>query len=398
MNQSFDYIICGAGASGLLLANAMIKDDFFRDKKILLIEKDSKSLNDRTWGLWDDKTNVLEPILHKSWDHAEFIGKSFKKHFLLEPYKYKMVKAIDFYSHFLEKVNNSSNCKYVNASISEIVSNPTNNYVKTSIGDFNSKIIFSSLPKNEKINFIRYPLLNQSFIGWTIETEEDVFDDKTMTLMDFDRDQKDETRFIYVLPFSSKIALVEYTLFSEKIISDQDYEKGIKDYLSKQGIEKYNIIEKEKGNIPMTCFPFEKSNTNKLIYIGTAGGWTKPSTGYTIKNAIEKTKEIVSLIKSNKPLENFNKRNRFWYYDLILLDVLKSTNGDGYKAFSYMFKRNNPIKILKFLDEKTSLFEELPILLSVNKIPFIKALVNRFAKIIDRVITKPDGLKKSNIP
>ena len=208
--------------------------------------------------------------------------------------------------------------------------------------------------------------------------------------MDFDRDQKDETRFIYVLPFSSKIALVEYTLFSEKIISDQDYEKGIKDYLSKQGIEKYNIIEKEKGNIPMTCFPFEKSNTNKLIYIGTAGGWTKPSTGYTIKNAIEKTKEIVSLIKSNKPLENFNKRNRFWYYDLILLDVLKSTNGDGYKAFSYMFKRNNPIKILKFLDEKTSLFEELPILLSVNKIPFIKALVNRFAKIIDRVITKPD--------
>ena len=85
------------------------------------------------------------------------------------------------------------------------------------------------------------------------------------------------------------------------------------------------IIEKEKGNIPMTCFPFEKSNTNKLIYIGTAGGWTKPSTGYTIKNAIDKSKEITSYIKSNKALEHFNKRNRFWYYDLILLDVLKST-------------------------------------------------------------------------
>ena len=390
MNKSFDYIICGAGASGLLLANAMIKDDFFRDKKILLIEKDSKSINDRTWGLWDDKTNVLESIVYKSWDNAEFIGQSFKKHFLLEPYKYKMVKAIDFYSHFLKKVNNASNCKYVNASISEIVSNQTNNYVKTSIGNFNSKFIFSSIPKTEKIKFIRYPLLNQSFIGWTIETEEDIFDDKTITLMDFDRDQKDETRFIYVLPYSSKRALVEYTLFSEKIISDQDYEKGIKEYLSEKGIEKYNIIEKEKGNIPMTCFPFEKSNTNQLIYIGTAGGWTKPSTGYTIKNAIEKTKEIVSLIKSNKPLENFNKRNRFWYYDLILLDVLKSTKGNGYKAFSYMFKRNNPMKILKFLDEKTNLFEELPILLSVNKIPFIKALVNRFAKIIDRIITKPD--------
>ena len=39
MKKSFDYIICGAGASGLLLANAMIEDKFFRDKKILLIEK-----------------------------------------------------------------------------------------------------------------------------------------------------------------------------------------------------------------------------------------------------------------------------------------------------------------------------------------------------------------------
>ena len=390
MRQSFDYIICGAGASGLLLANAMIEDDFFRDKKILLIEKDNKSLNDRTWGLWDDKTNVLDSIVYKSWDNAEFIGKSFKKHFLLEPYKYKMVKAIDFYSHFLNKVNNASNFEYINASVSEIVSNSTNNYVKTSSGNFNSKFIFSSLPNNEKINFNRYPLLNQSFIGWTIETEENVFDEKTMTLMDFDRDQKDETRFIYVLPFSSKQALIEYTLFSEKRISDQDYEKGIKEYLQEKGIVKYSIIEKEKGNIPMTCFPFEKSNTNQLIYIGTAGGWTKPSTGYTVKNAIGKTKEIVSLIKTNKSLEHFNKRNRFWYYDLILLDVLKYTKGNGYKAFSYMFKRNDPIKILKFLDEKTSIFEEVPILLSVNKVPFIKALLNRLAKIIDRIIMKRD--------
>ena len=140
----------------------------------------------------------------------------------------------------------------------------------------------------------------------------------------------------------------------------------------------------------MTCFPFEKTNTDKLIHIGTAGGWTKPSTGYTIKNAIEKTKEIASLIKSNKSLKNYNNRNRFWYYDLILLDVLKATKGNGYKAFSYMFRRNDPIKILKFLDEKTNLFEEIPILVSVNKIPFIKALLNRLAKMIDRIIRRPD--------
>lgn len=291
-----------------------------------------------------------------------------------------MVKAVDFYSHFLEKIDNASNFEYVNASISEIVSNTNHNYVNTSIGKFSSKLIFSSLPLNNNINFNKYPLLNQSFIGWTIETVEDVFDENKMTLMDFDRDQKNETRFIYTLPFSSKRALIEYTLFSETLISDKEYEDGIKEYLNKRGINDYRVLEKEKGNIPMTCFPFEKSNTDKLIYIGTAGGWTKPSTGYTIKNTIEKTEELVSFIQSNQSLKKFKKRNRFWYYDLLLLDVLKSTKGNGYKVFSYMFKRNNPIKILKFLDEKTNLNEELPILLSVNKIVFIKAFLNRVFK------------------
>ena len=377
MRESFDYIICGAGASGLLLANSMIEDDFFRDKKILLIEKNNKSINDRTWGFWDNKVNVLDSIIFKSWDNAEFIDSSFRKNFSLSPYKYMMVKAVDFYSHFLEKIDNASNFEYVNASISEIVSNTNHNYVNTSIGKFSSKLIFSSLPLNNNINFNKYPLLNQSFIGWTIETVEDVFDENKMTLMDFDRDQKNETRFIYTLPFSSKRALIEYTLFSETLISDKEYEDGIKEYLNKRGINDYRVLEKEKGNIPMTCFPFEKSNTDKLIYIGTAGGWTKPSTGYTIKNTIEKTKELVSFIQSNQSLKKFKKRNRFWYYDLLLLDVLKSTKGNGYKSFSYMFKRNNPIKILKFLDEKTNLNEELPILLSVNKIVFIKAFLNR---------------------
>ena len=377
MRESFDYIICGAGASGLLLANSMIEDDFFRDKKILLIEKNNKSINDRTWGFWDNKVNVLDSIIFKSWDNAEFIDSSFRKNFSLSPYKYMMVKAVDFYSHFLEKIDNASNFEYVNASISEIVSNTNQNYVNTSIGKFSSKLIFSSLPLNNNINFNKYPLLNQSFIGWTIETVEDVFDENKMTLMDFDRDQKNETRFIYTLPFSSKRALIEYTLFSETLISDKEYEDGIKEYLNKRGINDYRVLEKEKGNIPMTCFPFEKSNTDKLIYIGTAGGWTKPSTGYTIKNTIEKTEELVSFIQSNQSLKKFKKRNRFWYYDLLLLDVLKSTKGNGYKTFSYMFKRNNPIKILKFLDEKTNLNEELPILLSVNKIVFIKAFLNR---------------------
>ena len=40
--EKYDYIICGGGASGLLLSNAFIKDEFFNDKKILSLKNAKK--------------------------------------------------------------------------------------------------------------------------------------------------------------------------------------------------------------------------------------------------------------------------------------------------------------------------------------------------------------------
>jgi lycopene beta-cyclase len=51
--QIYDYIIVGAGAAGLMLANAMALDPFFSDKRILILDKDPKEANDRTWCFWE---------------------------------------------------------------------------------------------------------------------------------------------------------------------------------------------------------------------------------------------------------------------------------------------------------------------------------------------------------
>ena len=55
VEKIYDYIICGAGASGLILASSMLDDKYFSNKKILLIEKENKNLNDRTWSFWEEK-------------------------------------------------------------------------------------------------------------------------------------------------------------------------------------------------------------------------------------------------------------------------------------------------------------------------------------------------------
>ena len=375
--ERFDYIICGGGASGLLLSNALLSDKHFNDKKILIIEKESKTDNDKTFGFWNDKESVLDNIVFKEWEYAEFIDSNSHNSFLLSPYKYKMIKSNEFYLHIGDKISKASNFTYLNSTVNEI--DQVNNTVKTNDGEFSSSIIFSSI--YNEVSFKKYPLLKQHFIGWTIETKNESFDDNKITFMDFSVDQKDEIRFMYILPFSKNKALIEYTLFSSDIISDDEYEKEIKAYLKKRNILNYSIVEKEKGMIPMTCYPFFENNTDTYFQIGTAGGWSKPSTGYTIKNSIEKIDIIINSLKLNKPLSKIRFKNRFWYYDLLFLDVLIASKGKGSQVFSDLFKNNDPIKIFKFLDEKTSVMEELSIFLSVEIKTFVRSLIKRISNL-----------------
>ena len=371
--EKFDYIICGGGASGLLLSNAFISDKFFNDKKILIIERESKTTNDKTFGFWNDKESVLDEMVFKEWEFAEFKDSNSYNTFLLNPYKYKMIKSSQFYSHIGNKILKASNFKYLNSNINEI--DEINNIVKTDDGEFNSSIIFSSIYND--VNFKKYPLLKQHFIGWTIETKSESFDDNKITFMDFSVDQKDEIRFMYILPFSKNKALVEYTLFSKELIADDEYEKEIKSYLKENNIQGYTVKEKEKGMIPMTCYPFFENNTDTYFQIGTAGGWSKPSTGYTIKNSIKKIDVLIESLKQDKPLSKIRFKNRFWYYDLLFLDVLIASKGKGSQVFSDLFKNNDPIKIFKFLDENTSVIEELSIFLSVDIKTFVRSLIKR---------------------
>ena len=375
--ERFDYIICGGGASGLLLSNALLSDKHFNDKKILIIEKDSKTDNDKTFGFWNDKESVLDNIVFKEWEYAEFRDSNSHNSFLLSPYKYKMIKSNEFYLYIGDKISKASNFTYLNSTVNEI--DQVNNKVKTDDGEFSSSIIFSSI--YNEVSFKKYPLLKQHFIGWTIETKNENFDDNKITFMDFSVDQKDEIRFMYILPFSKNKALIEYTLFSGDIISDDEYEEEIKTYLKKKNILNYSIVEKEKGMIPMTCYPFFENNTDTYFQIGTAGGWSKPSTGYTIKNSIEKIDIIINSLKQNKPLSKIRFKNRFWYYDLLFLDVLIASKGKGSQVFSDLFKNNDPIKIFKFLDEKTSVIEELSIFLSVDIKTFVKSLIKRISNL-----------------
>jgi len=378
---SFDFIICGGGASGLLLLNALRKDAFFDDYRILLLEKEIKNSNDRTWCFWETPQGAFDELLTKKWNRAQFKSPKLQLDFSLDPLAYKMLRSSGVYKQLHTHLKHVKNTYFKQAEITKVTSEKNQTRVITSQGSFVAKRVFNSLfdPK-PLLKQKKYPVLQQHFVGWFIKTEDPVFDPEKLLFMDFDIPQKKETRFLYLLPIDAKTALVEYTLFSKNLLTLQEYEEGIKSYLHRNGITKYIIEEKEQGTIPMTCFPFEQFNTANLLHIGTAGGWTKASTGFTFMNTRRNIERLCTFLKTGKELNHFKIKNRFRFYDLLFLDVLMRYNSEGSKLFSRMFEKNSPVRIFRFLDEKTRFWEELNILASFSlkqKSWFIKALLQR---------------------
>ena len=379
----YDYIICGAGASGLILASSMLDDKYFSNKNILLIEKENKNLNDRTWSFWEEKNGNFDNLVSKSWSYAKFKSFNTNLEFNLDPFIYKTIRSSDFYKKLFSKIKLSKQIKIENLEVKEIISKKNKVIIHTKSDEFIGKYVFSSILKKDLLKNSSFPFLKQHFEGWFIKTNKSFFDKNKTTLMDFSINQKNETRFIYILPFKSNEALIEFTLFTKSILKNSEYEKVLKEYLNKKGINSYEILEKEQGVIPMTCYPFEKHNNSRVLFIGTAGGWTKASSGYTFKNIITKTELLINFLKKEKDLSKFNLRSRFNFYDLILIDVLYNYNHLGDKIFSSLFRNNKPNKVLNFLDEKTNLIDELKIMYSFPwsiKILFIKALFKNLFK------------------
>lgn len=377
--MTYDYIIIGAGAAGLLLADALGKDILFKEKSILLLDKDAKKTNDRTWCFWEKGNGDFEEIVHRRWDHIYFGGTHFSERLAISPYAYKMIRGIDFYTYYLNKITSYENITFLQTKVTDVEEVNDVAQITTDVAVFKGKQVFNSLfDPDPALKQKKYPMLKQHFVGWFIKTKLPVFDVSQATFMDFSIPQKGNTRFMYVLPFSETEALVEYTLFSEHLLPESEYEEAIAQYILQDlNCSEYSIVDKEKGSIPMTCYNFASHNTHRMFHIGTAAGWAKPSTGYTFMNTTKKIKLLIHYIKKEKDLKSFPKKSKFWYYDLLLLDVLHHDNSKGRVVFETLFKLRSPQEILKFLDEETSFGEDLRIIGACPKWKFINALLKR---------------------
>ena len=86
---------------------------------------------------------------------------------------------------------------------------------------------------------------------------------------------------------------------------------------------------------------------------------------------------MVEFLAKETDFRKFHNKDKFWLYDLLFIDVLFRRNDLGSTVFSALFKKGNPNLIFKFLDEETTLWEDLQVIWKCPKGLFVRALLGR---------------------
>ena len=352
--KEFDYIIIGGGCAGLSLAFELEIHEKLRNKTLAIIEPRDRYIRDKTWSFWKVTSHNFDDCVKKNWQSFSINIPDKTNYLKCKNFPYQSIDSGLFYEKIFKKLNKNKNV-----------------YFFKDISEINSKnsFIFNSVPSFKK----DHRNLWQHFCGIEIESQSNFFDDEIFNLMDFDCEQRESVHFFYTLPYSKNKALVETTWLSKiNDNSQKDYDKQLKDYIEKHlNLKDYKITYKEEGAIPL-FYPINNDKKNK-IDIGTAGGMTRLSTGYTFLNIQEHCKYIRENIENIANVKKHKISNKYQFLDEIFLRVLEKHPEKMPDIFFKMFK-TSPKTIIKFLSNKSNFFEDLSIILKMPKLTFIKAL------------------------
>ena len=346
--KEFDYIIIGGGCAGLSLAYELDLHSKLKDKTLAIVEPREEYKKDKTWSFWKVLPHNFEDCIKKSWDNFTINIPSHLKHIDCKNMPYQTIDSGLFYQKIIDKIKQNTNINFFK-NINEV--NTENSFIFNSVSD----------TVDNKSS------LWQHFSGIEIETSKHFFDEKIFNLMDFDCDQKNSVHFFYTLPFSKTKALIETTWISDlNNTSLNDYDIQLKDY-----VENYKINYKETGAIPL----FHPNNIKKLnqIEIGTAGGMTRLSTGYTFLNIQEQSKYIRENIENIKDTKIFSIKKKYEFLDNIFLKVLKKNPERMAQIFYKMFNCSSKT-VINFLSNKSNILEDISIISKMPKFVFLKQL------------------------
>lgn len=378
-----DLIIAGAGCAGLsALWNVMNGPG--RHRNVIVIDRDVDVGDDRTWAFWGTSDAPFAHLADRSWDRLrvrfpgwETVGQLGRPTGVSPAgrRRYHRVRQRDYDAAVLDRADGRRNVRFVAQDILDIRDEADGGVVHLPEGELRAPLVLQStrLAPSDYSAPVRHQL-RQHFGGWEVRTQHPVFEPQVATLMDFDTDQHDATAFFYVLPEARDRALVEFTMFSPQSHSHAFYDDQIRGRLERMGTGDFTVERTEYGVIPMDDRLRSQRWGRHVWNIGTVGGMTKPTTGYTFQRIQAQARHVIDhWADGSAPTPLPAPPARYRFADRALLNILHRRPEQGRRIFERLFRSTSIDDVLTFLDEDSTLFDDARMISTLPWAPFLRA-------------------------
>jgi lycopene beta-cyclase len=369
----WDAVIAGGGVSGLSLACHLAAGGW-SDRSVLVVDDGSRGLDERAWAFWSAAPGLLGAAVDQTFDRFRLCAAGRAVEVQLSRYRYRVVSGTRLRRVATGLLSGAPGFRLVRGHVDRIEEREDGAVVHVDGRPVESVWAFDSVTSTGAADATTW----LTFTGWVVETQSDAFDAAVPTLMDFRTPQAGEVRFVYVLPSGPRRALVEHTRFGAG--TPFDGEAALHDHLAGviQTVD-YRVLRREGGRLPLQP-PLRRPAAGHVLPIGVAGGMLKASTGYAYARIQRDSAAIArSLIRHDHPFALPTGRRRHAFLDAVLLDVLAAEPDRLEQAFLQLFTRNSGDRVLRFLDEDTSIGQEALLVATLPPAPFLRAMIRRLA-------------------
>ncbi|MGW7054684.1 lycopene cyclase family protein [Streptomyces sp. NPDC054887] len=384
-----DVVIVGGGAAGLSLAHALTAPGSPHPLAVTLVETPRRSLRpaERTWCFWQEGACEFDEAVVASWRRLRVRGRDGSvTDGELGALRYRMLRSGSFEAWVRARLAARPHVTLVEATAEAVrdAAGGAEALCVTEDGDrlaLRGRYLFDSRPART-LPPARSTLL-QHFRGWFVRTAAPAFDAGVVELMDFRVPQPAHgLAFGYVLPLGPREALVEYTQFSRSPLTRGEYDAALGHYTREVlRLGPFDVNAVESGVIPMTDARFPRRAGAAVYRIGAVGGATRPATGYTFSAVQRQVKAVAAALRAGEePRFPAPHGRRALAMDAVMLRALDTGRVDGPDFFTRLFGRTPPERVLRFLDGRSRLWEDVligfstpvgPMLRTAAELPFL---------------------------
>ena len=366
---SADVAIVGGGMSGLALACQIDRINNCASRRInkaVVIEPRSKYQRDKTWCYWRRGPGLFDGAISHSWSRWEIRSAGRVTTSACPETPYARVDSGHYYESAVQRLASSNTVGLkLGVRAGQVSRDQRQLYIDTDRGQVRADRVIDTRPRP-----IPEGTLLQHFFGWEIETDKDVFDPTTVTLMDFSAGTEEEVHFFYVLPFSSRRALVETTHFSKQQLCESQYKDELRGYLRQRfALSNWHICSSEGGILPMPKRPpAQLEGQPDVAVFGLHGDTAKPSSGYCYPHAQQQAERMAEWLSaganSGPPAARHSVAR---WFDAVFVTFLENRPAQAPAVFFRLFQRVKPAALVRFLSDGAQFADYLRVIWAMPK-------------------------------